>query len=84
MSKFVAFLNVFVFMLTAIMIGITKEELVTILDEKLEEKFQRKFDELKQQLITNSLLFRTWLTKLWRLLSSLMLNMMTWSKNKRP
>ena len=43
MSKFVAFLNVFVFMLTAIMSGITKEELVTILDEKLEEKFQRKF-----------------------------------------
>ena len=35
------------FMLTAIMSGITKEELVTILDEKLEEKFQRKFDELK-------------------------------------
>lgn len=50
MSKFVAFLNVFVFMLTAIMSGITKEELVTILDEKLEEKFQRKFDELKQQI----------------------------------
>ena len=37
-------------MLTAIMSGITKEELVTILDEKLEEKFQRKFDELKQQI----------------------------------
>ena len=36
MSKFVAFLNVFVFMLTAIMSGITKEELVTTLDEKLE------------------------------------------------
>lgn len=50
MSKFVAFLNVFVFMLTAIMSGITKEGLVTILDEKLEEKFQRKFDELKQQI----------------------------------
>ena len=50
MSKFVALLNVFVFMLTAIMSGITKEELVTILDEKLEEKFQRKFDELKQQI----------------------------------
>ena len=50
MSKFVAFLNVFVFMLSAIMSGITKEELVTILDEKLEEKFQRKFDELKQQI----------------------------------
>ena len=28
MSKFVAFFNVFVFMLTAIMSGITKEELV--------------------------------------------------------
>ena len=50
MSKFVALLNVFVFMLTAIMSGITKEELVTILGEKLEEKFQRKFDELKQQI----------------------------------
>lgn len=50
MSKFEAFLNVFVFMLTAIMSGITKEGLVTILDEKLEEKFQRKFDELKQQI----------------------------------
>ena len=37
-------------MLTAIMSGITKEELVTILDEKLEEKFQGKFDELKQQI----------------------------------
>ena len=32
------------------MSGITNEELVTILDEKLEEKFQRKFDELKQQI----------------------------------
>ena len=53
MSKFVAFfLNVFVFMLTAIMSGITKEELVTILDEKLEEKFQRKFDDLKLALHT--------------------------------
>jgi len=50
MFKFVAFFNVFVFMLTAIMSGITKEELVTILDEKLEEKFQRKFDELKLQI----------------------------------
>jgi len=37
-------------MLSAIMSGITKEELVTILDEKLEEKFQRKCDELKQQI----------------------------------
>lgn len=46
MPKFVAFFNVFVFMLTAIMSGITKEELVTILDEF----FQRKFDELKQQI----------------------------------
>mgnify|MGYP000306104893 CR=1 FL=1 len=50
MSKFVAFLNVFVFVLTAIMSGITKQELVTILHEKLEEKFQRKFHKLKQQI----------------------------------
>ena len=50
MSKFVASLNVFVFLLTARMSEIMKEELVTILDEKLEEKFQRKFDELKQQI----------------------------------
>ena len=50
MSKFVAFLNVFVFVLTAVMSGITKQELVTILHEKLEEKFQRKFHKLKQQI----------------------------------